>query len=168
MKKKILLPLLITLSLCFLVTFFYFNKSISGQVPNIAVTTVSGKKIVLNQLQGKPTLISFWSTDCTGCIKEIPDLKALHQEFASQGLTVLAIAMSYDKIEHIHAMIKAKNLPYSIAYDASAEAAKAFGNVRLTPTNFLIRPDGSIAMQKVGAFDMLDTRKKIKLMLETS
>jgi hypothetical protein len=42
----------------------------------------------------------------------------------------------------------------------------AFGNVRLTPTTFLISPEGRIVKQTVGEMDMERVRRDILAMLE--
>jgi peroxiredoxin len=148
--------------------FLYFNGGAINMAPNIAVNTIKGETISLSALKGKPTLVTFWATDCPGCIKEIPHLKALHADYAAKGLNIIAIAMHYDRPDHVIAMTKDKQLPYKVALDPLGDAAKAFGNVRLTPTTFLITPTGSIAMQKMGVFDELDMRKRIDHLLEKS
>lgn len=140
----------------------FFNGIPQKQVPNIAVNTITGEKISLASLKGKPALVTFWATDCPGCIKEIPHLKAIHADYAAKGVSIIAIAMKHDRPDHVIAMTKAKQLPYTIALDPMGEAAKAFGNVRLTPTTFLIAPDSSIIMQKIGVFD----EKKMRLQLD--
>ena len=76
--------------------------------------------------------------------------------------------MYYDRPDNVIAMTKAKQLPYNIALDPMAEASKAFGNVRLTPTSFLIAPDGSIAMQKLGEFDESDMRRRLDSFIKKS
>lgn len=140
----------------------FFNGIPQKQLPNIAVNTITGEKISLASLKGKPALVTFWATDCPGCIKEIPHLKAIHADYAAKGVSIIAIAMKHDRPDHVIAMTKAKQLPYTIALDPMGEAAKAFGNVRLTPTTFLIAPDSSIVMQKIGVFD----EKKMRLQLD--
>ncbi|ORU93264.1 MAG: redoxin [Cycloclasticus sp. symbiont of Bathymodiolus heckerae] len=146
----------------------YFNGGAINQVPNIAVNTITGEKITMASLKGKPALITFWATDCPGCIKEIPHLKALHADYAAKGVNIIAIAMKHDRPDHVIAMTKDKELPYSIALDPMGEAAKAFGNVRLTPTTFLISPDSSIAMHKLGVFDEEKMRQQIDKLLTNS
>jgi len=141
------------------------TNSLSSQAPDISLNTLSGEKIPLKSLQGKPTLITFWATDCPGCIKEIPHLKELHHTFSAQGLNIIAVAMHYDRPDNVIAMSEEKQLPYHVALDPLAKASKAFGNVRLTPTSFLIAPDGSIAMQKIGEFDQADMQQRINKLL---
>lgn len=146
-------------------TWFFFTGSLSSQAPNISFNTLTGKSIPLSSLEGKPTLITFWATDCPGCIKEIPHLKALHTRFSSEGLNIIAVAMHYDRPDNVIAMTKEKRLPYHVALDPLGEAAKAFGNVRLTPTSFLIAADGRVVMQKIGEFNENDMQQRIQQLL---
>jgi peroxiredoxin len=146
----------------------FFSGDLVKKAPDITLSTITGEKISLKSLQGKPTLLTFWATDCPGCIKEIPHLKALHRDYKDSGVKIIAVAMYYDRPDNVIAMTKAKQLPYNIALDPMAEASKAFGNVRLTPTSFLIAPDGSIAMQKLGEFDESDMRRRLDNFIKKS
>lgn len=146
----------------------YFNGGAVNKVPNISVNTISGEKIALSSLKGKPALVTFWATDCPGCIKEIPHLKAIHADYAAKGVPIIAIAMKHDRPDHVIAMTEAKELPYKIALDPMGEAAQAFGNVRLTPTTFLIAPDSTIALHKLGVFNEENMRKQLDKLLTKS
>ena len=145
-----------------------FNQPNLNKAPDISFNTINGQKLSLHALRGKPVLLTFWATDCPGCIKEIPHLLALHRDYAAKGLTIVAVAMYYDPPENVIAMSKEKQLTYPIVLDKKAEISKAFGNIRLTPTNFLISPNGSIAMQKIGEFDETDMRKRLDKMMRGS
>ena len=133
--------------------------------PDISLMTIKGEEIQLSSLQGKPLLVTFWATTCPGCLKEIPHLIELYDELAPQGLEIIGIAMDYDPPNRVLAMSKARNIPYPIALDIHADAARAFGNIRLTPTSFLMAPDGRIVYQKVGAINMVRLREDILGML---
>ncbi|MDD5267738.1 MAG: TlpA disulfide reductase family protein [Methylococcales bacterium] len=123
------------------------------QAPDVTFTTITGKKIVLKKLRGKPVIVTFWATDCPGCIKEIPDLIDLYRQYHKQGLEIIAVAMYYDPPNHVIALTENLKLPYHVALDLAAEHARAFGDVQLIPRTFLINPDGSFALKKTGAFD---------------
>jgi peroxiredoxin len=134
--------------------------------PDATFTTITGKKIALNTLRGKPVLVTFWATDCPGCMEEIPHLIDLYRNYHERGLEIIAVAMYYDPPNHVVTLTKDQSLPYEVALDLQAEHARAFGDVRLTPTTFLITPDGSIALQKIGAFDPDDMKTRIEAMLK--
>jgi peroxiredoxin len=133
--------------------------------PDISLMTIKGEEIQLASLQGKPLLVTFWATTCPGCIREIPHLIELYDELAPQGLEIIGIAMDYDPPNRVLAMSKARNIPYPIALDIHADAARAFGNVRLTPTSFLMAPDGRVVYQKIGTLNMVRLREDILGML---
>lgn len=130
-------------------------------VPETTFSTITGKKIVLSELHGKPVIVTFWATDCASCIKEIPHLIELYQQYHDKGLEIIAVAMSYDPPNHVIDMSKARQLPYHVALDMQAENAHAFGDVSLTPTTFLIDPDGQIALQKTGLFDLTKIKTQL-------
>ncbi len=136
------------------------------QTPSLAPTasfkTIQGRTIGLNTLLGQPVLVSFWATDCPGCIQEIPDLIDLHQQFSPTGLTIIAVAMYYDPPNRVLEMAKSKQMPYQVALDPDRSVALAFGNVQLTPTTFLIDRTGRIVMQKTGVFELADLRSRIE------
>jgi peroxiredoxin len=138
----------------------------NGIAPDVSFMSITGKKIALNSLRGKPVLVTFWATDCPSCIKEIPHLLDLHHDFHHQGLEIIAVSMYYDPPSHVVAMAAAKRLPYFVALDIKAELAHAFGDVQLTPSTFLIAPNGSITLQKTGAFDFVDMKSHIELLLK--
>jgi peroxiredoxin len=138
------------------------------RVPDITVFTVDGEQLGLTSLQGKPVLVTFWATTCRSCVGEIPDLTALYRELSPQGLEIVAIAMHYDPPSQVLAMRKARSIPYTVALDIHADAARAFGNVRLTPTAFLIAPDGRIVYRKTGELPFKRLRQEIATMLKQS
>jgi len=132
----------------------------------LTLTTIIGQQIDLKALRGKPVIVTFWATDCPSCIKEIPHLLELYQAYHARGLELLAIAMYYDPPSHVLAMSEAQQLPYPVVLDLKADYARAFGQVALTPTTFLIAPDGRIALQYTGLFDDQAMRNAIDTFLK--
>ncbi len=139
-----------------------------AQAPDITVTTIRGEKIPLSALRGRPLLVNFWATTCPGCIREMPHLVELYRELSPQGFEMIGIAMAYDPPNQVIALSEARQLPYRIALDIKGDAARAFGDVRLTPSSFLIAPDGRIVHQKIGELDMPKVRSMIVDMLAQS
>ena len=85
----------------------------------------------------------------------------LYHELHSKGLEVIGIAMPYDRPDYVMEMVKSKNVPYLIAFDLKSEAVRAFGNVSLTPTTFLIDSQGKIVKKKIGEMNMDVWKKRI-------
>ena len=132
----------------------WINNDEQLLAPELTFIDIDGVQHDLAQYQGKPVLLTFWATDCPGCIQEMPELIKLHHEFSAQGLTMIGVAMAHDSPKHIKAMRAYKKLPYLITWDHKAEIAHAFDNVRVTPTHFLIAPNGEIVMRKIGGLNL--------------
>jgi peroxiredoxin len=126
--------------------------------PNAAFTTLKGERLAINELKGKPVLITFWATDCPSCIEEIPDFIALYQQFNKNGLQIIAVAMPYDPPSRVQTLARERQLPYAVALDLDGSLVRAFGDVQLTPTTFLIDRRGVIVMHKVGTVDLVSLK----------
>lgn len=135
------------------------------RAPDVTFKTLDGDRFELAGLRGNPVLVTFWATSCRSCVKEIPHIIALHDEFGPAGLHIFGVAMAYDPPNHVLEFTRSRELPYRIALDIDGEVARAFGDVMLTPTTFLIGPDGRVAVHKIGEFDSEDMHRRIHRML---
>ncbi|MGD2075438.1 MAG: TlpA disulfide reductase family protein [Gammaproteobacteria bacterium] len=135
------------------------------RAPDIAFTILEGGPLRLEALRGQPVLINFWSTSCAACVEELPHLARLHRELAPRGLQIIGVAMPYDPPNRVVEMRHRKALPYPIALDIRGEAVRAFGDVRLTPTTFLVGPEGRILYRETGKLDVEGVRAQaVKLL----
>ncbi|MHB1215517.1 MAG: peroxiredoxin family protein [Thiobacillus sp.] len=126
--------------------------------PAATFTTLEGKSIVLDELRGKVVLVNFWATSCPGCIKEMPDLVETYKQYRDRGFEIIAVAMSYDPPNYVLNFAQTRQLPFPVALDVDGAHARAFGNVQLTPTAFIIGKDGRILEQKLGELDFVKLR----------
>jgi peroxiredoxin len=134
-------------------------------VPQVSFTLLDGSRPALVTLRGKPVLINFWSTSCTICKKEIPNLVALHQRFGGHGLQVIAVAMSYDPPDQVVQFQHRRQLPYPISLDIDGQIALAFGGITVTPTTVLVSPRGEIVYARPGLFDVDSMAARIMAMM---
>ena len=156
----------LVLAVVLIAAYLWFSPSGARPAPQLEVTRLDGgQKIHLNELRGRPVLVTFWATSCPGCIKEMPHLIELYEEFAPKGLEIIGVAMAYDKPNHVMEMTKDKRIPYPIVWDGTSEAARAFGDVRLTPSHFLINPQGQIVKHTIGEVDIKLLHAQILAML---
>ena len=125
------------------------------RAPEATFTTLEGRQIALADLRGKVVLVNFWATSCPGCIKEMPGMIETYQQYKDRGFEIVAVAMSYDPPNYVATFAKTRGLPFPVALDVDGAHARAFGNVQLTPTSFIIGKDGSILEQKLGELDFV-------------
>lgn len=120
------------------------------EAPPVMVTALNGQTIDLSQMRGKVVLVDFWATSCPGCVEEMPLLTQTYERYKDKGLKLVAVAMSYDKPAYVANFVTRYQLPFTVALDTNGSAAKAFGNVQLTPTSFIINRKGKVVAQKIG------------------
>lgn len=130
--------------------FGYRALAPSNAAPAATFTLLSGEKLTTADLKGKVYLVNFWATSCATCIKEMPDLVKTYDQFKGKGLEFVAVAMNYDPPMYVMNYAKTRGLPFKVAMDSDGSAAKAFGNVQLTPTTFVVDKDGRILKRYVG------------------
>ena len=135
------------------------------QAPPLIGQTLDGRTLTLEQLRGKPVLVTFWATTCPSCIEEMPHLVELYRELNPKGLEIIGVAMAYDPPEQVRTLAKQAQIPYPIVLDTQERIAREFDNVRLTPTSVLISPEGRIVHYRLGLLDMPKLRDTIQKML---
>lgn len=168
MKMKNTLIIFFVLLIISSLGYLWLAPSGLQKAPELTLQMIDGKKVDLASFKGKPVLVTFWATSCPGCIKEMPHLVNLYNELNPKGLEIIGIAMPYDRPDYIMEMTKRKNIPYKIAFDLKGEAVQAFGNVSLTPTNFLIDKEGKIVKKKIGELNEAVWKKRILSLLAKS
>jgi peroxiredoxin len=114
---------------------------------------LDGSTLETTQLKGKVTLVNFWATTCVTCVKEMPELVATYNKFKDRGLETVAVAMSYDPPQWVNNFAQTRQLPFKVALDNTGEIAKAWGDVQLTPTTYLMNKQGEIVKRYVGEPD---------------
>ncbi|MDQ9169190.1 TlpA disulfide reductase family protein [Oxalobacteraceae bacterium R-40] len=124
--------------------------SAKDSAPEVTYTTLSGEKISSESLRGKVVMVNFWATSCATCIKEMPDMARTYTKYKDQGLEFIAVAMSYDPPNYVLNYAQTRNLPFKVALDSQGDIAKSFGDVKLTPTTFVIDKNGNIIKRYVG------------------
>jgi peroxiredoxin len=128
----------------------YFLLFYHRSAPEATFITLTGEKITTQSLRGKVVMVNFWSTSCVTCIHEMPKMVETYNQFKGRGLEYVAVAMQYDAPNYVIDYTQTRQLPFKVAYDASGNLAKLFGNVQATPTTFVIDKDGKIIKRYEG------------------
>ncbi len=155
-------PALIAIAILALAGALAYALMDKPSAPASTFTTLEGRSIVLGELRGKVVLVNFWATSCPGCIKEMPGMVETYNQYKDRGFEIVAVAMRYDPPKYVANFVRTWQLPFPVALDVDGEHARAFGNVQLTPTSFIIGKDGRILEQKLGELDFI----KLKALLD--
>ena len=127
--------------------------------PVVASQDLKGQLVSTEALRGKPYLVNFWATSCITCVKEMPDLIALHEEFAEKGFQTVAVAMSYDRPDFLNQFVLDRGLPFLVIHDLDQSWARAWGDVAVTPTTFIVDRNGYVTRRYVGEPDFNSLRQ---------
>ncbi len=75
---------------------------------SVAIPTLDGSTVSLDQYKGKVVLVNFWATWCEPCKAEIPWLIEFNHKYGSKGLVILGIAMDDEGKKVVEPWVKTK------------------------------------------------------------
>ena len=137
----------------------------SDAAPPSTFVLLDGSSQTTADLKGKVTLVNFWATSCTTCVAEMPQLVATHDKFKARGYETIAVAMQYDPPSYVVNFAETRKLPFKVAIDNTGAVAKAWGDVKLTPTTYVVNKQGEIVKRYVGAPDFSELHQLIEKLL---
>ena len=144
----------------------YLSLNKHQSAPAVTFLGIKGEKITPASLKGKVYMVNFWATSCTTCVAEMPEMVDTYKKYNSQGLEFIAVAMKYDAPNYVINFTETRQLPFKVALDVTGEAAKAYGDVAMTPTTFVIDKDGNIIKRYVGKPDFPALHKLLEQALK--
>ena len=125
----------------------------TAPAPAAAFMSLKGERVTTADLRGRVVLINFWATDCVVCVKEMPRMVATYRKYHPRGFELIAVAMRHDPPNYVLDYTEKNALPFRVALDPMGELAKAFGDVKLTPTTIVIDRRGNIVARIIGEPD---------------
>lgn len=137
----------------------------SQTAPESQFVLLDGTRMSTSQWRGKVTLVNFWATSCTTCVAEMPQIVSTYQKYHPQGFETVAVAMKYDAPSYVVNFAQTRQLPFKVAIDNTGEIAKAWGDVQLTPTTYLLDKQGAIVKRFVGAPNFAELHQLIEKLL---
>ena len=116
------------------------NLSIGNPAPDFIVDDGSGKK--LRELDiAENYILVFWSSGCSHCLKEIPQLYQLSEELNSIKYKVIAIGLEEDTFKWTNEVIKYPNFINVIKLKKWNNTIVSEYGLTITPTYFVLDKD---------------------------
>jgi peroxiredoxin len=114
-----------------------------GKPLDLAFTALDGSKVSLVALKGKVVLISFWSTTCQPCLREMPDLKKRRDALRPQGFEIIGISLDTDRGE-LERVVKKEEISWPQYFHPGgpeSPVAQKYG-IRSLPVEWLVDREG--------------------------
>ena len=142
--RKLLLSILLVMAI--------FTTLISPTLAyqDLSFTSMNNENISFDDYKGKPLLVEAFSTTCSHCQEQHPDLLEVYNEKnASINFLSLSTVTETDDIETILGYNETYPTPWDLGWDESKEFEETY-NIQGTPTMILFDKDGTYASCSIG------------------
>jgi peroxiredoxin len=141
--------------------------SIGRRAPEINLPTLSGGRIELSKLRGRPVVISFWGTWCPPCRVEFPELIDVHAKHAERGLQVIAVNgrdQEYST-KDVQRFVDAFAVTFPVALDNRGSVRRAYRIIG-QPTTVFVDSYGIVRKLHTGLVNRAELDSGIALILK--
>lgn len=136
--------------------------------PKSTFVLLDGSLKQAESFKGQVTLVNFWATSCSTCVEEMPQIVATFNKYQTKGFHTIAVAMQSDPPSYVVNFVTSRKLPFDVAIDNTGSVARAWGDVQLTPTSFLINKRGDIVKRYVGKPNFAELHVLIEKLIQES
>lgn len=141
-------------------------SELSGELPEFEFELMDENTTVTNEsIKGSYTLLYFWSTSCSVCVKEMPYLHETYEQLQDQNFEIIAV--SYNKSEETVRDFRNQQYPmpwkHSVMGDNREEMKETFRSFGFqgSPHKVLVSPEGKV-LETISGFSGEDLTNKIQ------
>ena len=117
-------------------------------MPNVYFKDSHGDSILYKNQKESFVLLDFWASWCGPCVQQIPDIKALRDQFSTDNLKIVSISIDGDSASYINS-IKQHKMDWVHSLDKGAVLSSSLG-INSVPTVLLVDRNGKIVYYKNG------------------
>lgn len=125
---------------------------INTMLPSSVFTDMQGKVLSTSDLKGKVMVLNFWFVACKPCLREIPQLNKLVEQYKNKDVVFLALAL--DKAPAIQKLLEKSPFHYTIIPDMERYAQQL--KVESYPTNIVVDQKGMIRDVSTGYSESIE------------
>ncbi len=143
---------------------------VEGQLPPLdgAAQWINSAPLSREQLQGKVTLVYFWTYSCINCIRTLPYLRAWADKYKDQGLTVVGVhtpEFAFEKSpDNVRRAVADFRIGFPVAVDSDYRIWRAFHN-SYWPAAYFVDARGNIRHHQFGEGDYAKSERVIQTLL---
>jgi len=135
------------------------RTEVGDPMPTYAAAYLDGKPLDLAAEKGNVVFLNVWATWCGPCRFETPELQALQNQYAANGLKVIGVSVDEGDAAAVKTFVAEQKISYPIAVDPEGRIATLLQTTVL-PTSLLIGRDGKIVWRQIGAVMPGDAKLK--------
>jgi len=129
---------------------------------NFILKDLQGNNVSLKDYRGKVVLVNFWAHWCPPCVKEIPDLVKLRQNYKDNGFEILGVVVPFRADQNqVRNMVNKFGIDYPVLWGTN-EAVAQFGDIPAIPRTFILNGEGQIVedLEGMGNYRMFESLVK--------
>lgn len=130
---------------------------------NFTLPDLNGKQVSLSDFQGKIVVLNFWATWCAPCMREMPELEKIQQNYQNRNVQVIGIVVVSNEKE-IDRQVEYTGVTYPILIGNKKTIAD-YGKFTSIPHTFIIDSDGKIQKQFDGSQKYDDFARELDVLL---
>ncbi len=123
------------------------GSEVGNLAPDFTVPLYGGGELTLADCKGKVTVINFWATWCTPCVKELPHFQTLHENYPDVEIVAVHSELVTDDVEEY-----LSNFDYTLPFALDEGGViTSFGGSTMLPQTVVLDRNGVIVYNKVGS-----------------
>ncbi len=129
--------------------------ALNGQPIQLNGPSLTGGTINVGRYRGRVVLVYFWATWCKPCTEDLPQIRALYEQYHNQGFEVVGVNVD-STVEPIRPFLAQYRIGWPQIYQPgglTSPLAHQFGIISL-PTMFLVGQDGKVLNRSVSVADL--------------
>lgn len=120
------------------------GAAVGQAAPDALLTYIDGSQERISDLAGNPTILSFWGTWCPYCIKEMPDLQKIKENYPEVNVVLVNCGEDKDTVTkfaeqegydflwaldeqyEVQAAYPTRGIPYTVVIDSEGVVTEIF------------------------------------------
>ena len=139
------------------------EMAIGSEAPDFTAKLNNGETFTLSDKKGQVILLNFWATWCSNCVKEMPAIEKLYEEYGDQ-IVIVGVNVGEDE-DTIDTFIEAKNYSFPVACDTESNISNLYPSAGI-PYTVIVGKDGLVTETFLGAKDADSQYTKLRRALQ--
>jgi peroxiredoxin len=133
--------------------------NLNKPAPDFILKDLNGNLVALSNFRGKPVYFNYWATWCPACIKEMPIIQKVYEDWSKRGLELFTVD-SGESLATVQDFMQKNHYTFPVLLDTQNDVGDKY-KVYYIPVSVFVDKTGNIKNQVVGAFENKAAIEKI-------